>query len=330
VALTFLKDLETHAKLLVALPLLIAAEVTVHKRLPFVARQFLELGLIPEAMRTRFDAALTSARRLRDSVIGECALLLFVYLVGIPLIWRTQSTLHISSWYGVPVGTSVQLSRAGWWAACVSFPIVQFLLLRWYYRLFIWGRFLWQVSRMHLELVPTHADGMAGLHFLAQSGRAFALLLLAQGAVLAGMIADRILYTGAALLSFRVELLTTVAVMLLMVLGPLLSFVPVLRAIRRKGLEQFAAVGQRYSSEFERKWFRGGAAPAEALIGSSDIQSLADLRGSFLIVKGIEYAPFSLKTAVELALVTLAPVAPLLLTTFSASELLGQILKVLF
>lgn len=329
VALTFLRDLETHAKLLIAVPLLIGAEVMVHKRLPFVVQQFLDRGMIPDLARPQFNAVLASAMRLRNSVIAELLLILFVYLVGIPWIWRTQSTLDISSWYGISTGGSVQLSRAGWWAACVSLPIAQFLLVRWYYRLFIWGRFLWQVSRMKLNLVPTHPDGMAGLHFLAQSRRAFTLLLLAQGAVLSGMIADRILYTGATLLSFKVELLTTVAVMLLVVLGPLLVFVPTLRATRRRGLEEFGAVGQRYSGEFERKWFRGAAPPGEALVGSPDIQSLADLRNSFLVVKGIELAPFSLKNALELALITLAPVAPLLLTTFSVEQLLDQVLKVL-
>ena len=330
VALTFLKDLETHVKLLIAVPLLIGAEVMAHKRLPFVVRQFLERGMIRDAVRARFDAALASAVRLRNSVTAELLLVLFVYLVGIPLIWRTQSTLDMSSWYGAHVGGRVQLSRAGWWAAYVSLPIAQFLLVRWYYRLFIWGRFLWQVSRMQLNLAPTHPDGTAGLHFLAQSRRAYTLLLLAQGAVLSGMIANRIFYTGAKLLSFKVELVTTVAVMVLVVLGPLLAFMPPLRAIRRIGLEEIGAVGQRYSGEFERKWFRGGAAPGEALVGSSDIQSLADLRGSFLIVRGIESTPFSLKNVLEMALITLAPVAPLLLTTFSVEQLFLQVLKVLF
>jgi hypothetical protein len=330
VALTFVKDLETHAKLLIALPLLIAGEVMVHKRLPFVVRQFLERGMIPDSARTRFDAALASAVRLRNSVIAELLLVLVVYLVGIGWIWRMQLTLDISSWYGASTGGSLQLSRAGWWAACVSLPIVQFLLLRWYFRLFIWGRFLWQVSRMKLNLVPTHADGMAGLHFLGHSRRAYTLLLLAQGAVLAGMVADRIFYTGATLASFKVELLTTVAVMLLVVLGPLLVFAPTLRATRRTGMEEFGALGQRYSGEFERKWFRGGAAPGEALVGTPDIRSLADLRNSFLVVKGIGGMPFTLMDVLELALITLAPVAPLLLTTFSVEQLLTQVLKVLF
>jgi len=328
VALPFLKDLETHAKLLIAVPLFIAAELTVHRRLPRIVRHFLDHGLIPDTERSRFFAAIDSAMRLRNSVVAEVMLLVLVYCFGVLFIWRTQSTLDISSWYAVSDAQSLRLTRAGWWAVCVSLPLAQFLLLRWYFRLFIWGRFLWQVSRMKMNLRPTHPDGVAGLHFLAMSRRAYTQLLLAQGAVLSGMIANRIFYTGANLMSFKVELVGMVAVMLLAILGPLLAFAPILRRTRRRGLEECGALGQRYASEFDDKWFRGGAPTGEPLIGSADIQSLADLRNSFLLIRQIELVPFTMKNVLSMALTTLLPVAPLLLTTFSVEQLVERVLKV--
>src|SRR5262249_692825 len=57
--------------------------------------------------------------------------------------------------------------------AAVSLPITHFTLLRWYLRLLIWFRFLWQVSRLNLHLVPTHPDRAAGLAFLGKSTYAF-------------------------------------------------------------------------------------------------------------------------------------------------------------
>ena len=330
VALPFLHDLEVHAKLLIAIPLLIAAEVTAHRRLLPIVRQFLERDLIPETERPRFDAAIAAAMRLRGSVVAEMLLIVFVYVVGVLFVWRTQSTLEISSWYADSTGGSLHLSRAGWWAALVSLPLAQFLLVRWYFRLFIWGRFLLQVSRMKLNLMPTHPDGMAGLHFLGTSRRAFTQLLVAQGAVLSGMIANRIFYEGANLMSFKPELLGTVVVMVFAVLGPLLAFAPRLRKTRRQGLEECGALGQRYAREFADKWIRGGAPPGEPLMGTADIQSLADLRNSFLIVRDIEFAPFTMKIVLSMAFTTLLPVAPLLLTMFSPEQLLGQALKMLF
>jgi len=268
-------------------------------------RHFLEQGLIPDAGRARFDAAIASAMRLRDSVVAELLLVAVVHLVRILFIWRTQSTLDISSWYADPADGGLSLSRAGWWAACVSFPLAQFLLMRWYFRLHVWGRFLWQVSRTKLNLEPTHPDGMAGLHFLSMSRRAYTALLLAQGATLAGMIANRIFCTAANLMSFKVALIGTVLFMVFAILGPLLAFTPQLRRTRRKGLNQCGVLGQRYGREFEEKWFRGGAPADELLMGTADIQSLADLQNSFLMIRELAYVPFTHRHVISMALTTL-------------------------
>jgi hypothetical protein len=123
VVLTFLRDVEMHVKLLVAIPLLIAAEVKVHRRLPAIVLQFLERGLVPEAARAQFDAAIASAMRLRNSIVAELLLIVFVYVVGVLFVWRTQSTLDVASWYSVQSGGELQLSRAGCWAVCVSLPL---------------------------------------------------------------------------------------------------------------------------------------------------------------------------------------------------------------
>ena len=88
VAVPFLLDVEAHVRFLVALPLLIVAELVIHQRMRFVVRQFLERNLIPESGLTRFEAAITSAFRLRNSVLAEVLLIAFVYVVGILIIWR--------------------------------------------------------------------------------------------------------------------------------------------------------------------------------------------------------------------------------------------------
>ena len=169
-------------RLLIALPLLILAELVVHQRMRPVVGQFLDRGLIPDAARAQFDAASRRPLRLRNSVAAEVLLIAFVYVVGVGFIWRTQVALDVTSWYGVPADGRLQPSLAGWWLGLVSLPIFQFLLLRWYFRLFIWARFLWQVSRIDLRFVPTHPDRAGGLGFLGGVAYAFAPVLLAQGA----------------------------------------------------------------------------------------------------------------------------------------------------
>ncbi len=328
VRLPFLYDVELHARLLLALPLLIVAELVVHRRMRPVVGLFLERGLIPHAARAQFDAAIASALRLRNSFAAEALLLAVVYFVGVGFIWRMHGTLDVASWYGVSVDGRWRPSLAGWWMGGVSLPIFQFLLLRWYFRLFIWWRFLWQVSRIELSFVPTHPDRCGGVGFLGMVSYAFAPVLLAQGVVLSGTMANRIFYAGARLPEFKVELIGLVAVMVFAVLGPLLVFSPQLAAAKRRGLQEYGTLAQDYGREFDRKWLRGGAPTDEPLVGSADIQSLADLANSFEVVKGMRLVPFTMETVWQLAVATLVPVLPLTLTMISLEELLERLIKV--
>ena len=330
VRLPFLYDVELHVRLLIALPLLILAELVVHLRMRPVVGLFVERGLIPDAARAQFDAAIASGIRLRNSVVAEVLLIAFVYVVGVGFIWRTQVALDVTSWYGVPAGGRLQPSAAGWWLGIVSLPIFQFLLLRWYFRLFIWARFLWQVSRIDLRFVPTHPDRAGGLGFLGAVSYAFSPVLLAQGAMLAGMMANKIFFAGATLPQFKVELVGIVALMVFAILGPMLVFGPKLEAAKRAGLREYGTLAQRYVREFDGKWVRGSAPADEPLIGSADIQSLADLGNSYEVVKGMRWVPFSPQTVLQLAVTTLVPVVPLTLTMISLEQLLERLLKVIF
>ena len=328
VRVPFVKDFDTHARFLVALPLLIVAELVVHLRMRPVVRQFLDRRLIPAESMPRFDAAVASAHRLRNSVIAEVLLLAFVYLVGILVIWP-RAALSVGTWYAEPApGGGRQLSPAGWWYLCVSVPIFQFMLVRWYFRMFVWIRFLWHVTRCRLSLVPTHPDRAGGLGFLSGTVVAFAPLLTAHGALLAGNIANKIFYQSAALPDFKGELVVMPVFLLLAVLGPLLLFMPHLAEARRLGLREYGTLAQRYVREFDDKWLRGGAPAGELLVGSGDIQSLADLGNSFETVRQMRLVPFGRDTIVQLAVITLLPAAPLVLTMISFEELLKRLLQV--
>ncbi len=330
VQVPFLWDVHTQAQLLVALPLFIVAELVAHHQMRPAVRQFIERGLVPEAARPRFDAALASALRLRNSVLAELLLVAFVYLVGVLVIFRTHTALKLATWYALPADGAFHPTLAGWWLMAVSLPLFQFLLLRWYFRLFIWARFLWQVARIDLRLVPTHPDRAGGLGFLSNSTIAFATLLLGQGALLAGWMANRIFFAGATLPQFKIELLVAVVLLLLPVLGPLLVFAPQLARTRRAGLREYGSFANRYVRAFDQKWLRGGASPSEPLLGSPDLQSLADLGNSYELVRATRPVPFGSDTLIRLAVVILLPVLPLTLTMFSLEEVLNRLLKAVF
>jgi hypothetical protein len=276
----------------------------------------------------RFRSAIESAVRLRNSIPIECGLLLLVYTLGL-WAWNSRAGLDTSTWYAMPSGRW-HLTNAGFWYVFVSIPLFQFILLRWYLRLFIWFRFLWHVSRLNLHLVPTHPDRSAGLAFLGKSAYAFGPILFAQGAVLAGMVASRVLYRGESLLGFKLQIAGFVAFFVLVILGPLLMFTPGLARAKRKGLADYGLVAQRYVDGFEQKWVLTDAANAEEILGAADIQSLADLGNSYALVRDMRSVPFGLEDISRLAAATAAPLLPLLLTIVSPEELFMRVIKVVF
>jgi hypothetical protein len=330
IAVPFLFDLETHIRFLVVVPLLLFAELVVHQRLLPVARTFLDRRLIPESAMPRFDAAVGSAFRLRNSVLAEIVLLAAVYGVGVLIVWRRYTALEADTWYGTFSAAGSQLSGAGLWYGCVSLPIFQFLLLRWYFRVFIWTRFLWQVSRIRLTLVPTHPDELGGLGFLSLTVYAFTMLLVAHGAMLAAQIADRVLLLGTALTEFKVEIAAMWLFLLCMVFGPLLVFTRQLAEAKRTGLREYGTFAERYVRQFDSKWLQHGEADQEALLGSGDIQSLADLANSFAVIRNMRLAPISRTAILQLTAAVIVPIGPLLLTTMPLEALLKKLFGLLF
>lgn len=319
----FLDQVGIHLRFLVVVPLLIAAELIVHVRLRPIVAQFRVRNLLRRGDAKRFDAYVGEALALRNSVWAEILLLLLVYAVTVPIISQ-RFALESDAWFvhgGLDAGA---LSLAGWWLVLVSLPLFQFLLVRWYFRMFIWARFLWRVSRLRLDLDPRHPDRAAGLGFLGGSLSAFLPLATAHGILLAGVIADRILIEGAVLTDFKVQILAAFILVFLVFGGPMLVFTPVLARTRRLGLLSFGALGQAYVRDFRNKWHRHVPPPDEPLLGTGDIQSLADLANSYAVADGMRIVPISRTNFLQFGFAILAPILPLVLTMTSLEELMNM------
>jgi hypothetical protein len=148
--------------------------------------------------------------------------------------------------------------------------------------------------------------------------------------LLSGLIANRIFYTGAKLMDFKLEVIAVIVIVMMVVLGPLLAFSPHLMRAKRAGLREYGTLASRYVEEFDQKWVRGGAPADEQLIGSGDIQSLADLGNSFEIIRGIRPIPFTKETVIQLIVIILLPVLPLTLTIMPLEEVIAKFLGVIF
>jgi hypothetical protein len=328
VKISFLRDVEAHVRFLIALPLLLGAELVVHIRLGSVVRRFVERNIVAVEDRPKFDAAVESARRFRDSVAVEMGLLILAYTVGV-WIWRGEVALGSATWYALPDAMQLHLTRAGYWYAFVSIPIFQFILLRWYMRLVLWFWLLWKFSRLNLQLDAAHPDRSGGIGFLGTNSDAFAPVLFAEGSMLAGLIASRVMYQGQNLMSFRMQVAGLVVFFVLFILGPLVMFTPQLDRAKRAGGADYGLLASRYVSAFQKKWIRGGA-PGSGEALAEDIQGLADLGNSYSAVRGMRIVPFALEDVTFLAGVTVLPLLPLVLTKFSPEQVLVSLIKMLF
>jgi hypothetical protein len=323
----FLRDFDLQARLLVALPLLVGGEKWVHQQISEAVCQFVERRIVSGGAVAGFEAAIESALKLSRSLVAELLILIIVYASG----WAFSSTfegLSGSTWLGRAVGTDVVRTAAGWWYLLVSRPLFQFVLVRWYYRLFLWGRFLWHVSRLRLQLIPTHPDRRAGLGFLSDFSYAFAPFLFAHGTMVAGRVANGVVHAGLTFRRFEFELVVVPLAALVMVLVPELVFTARLWSAKRAGLLQYGELAEEYVREFDNKWIRGHP-DRQTLLGSGDVQSLADLANSFAIVRELRLVPSLKESVLTLAVITVLPLAPLPLTVISGSELFERLVKMM-
>jgi hypothetical protein len=177
------------------------------------------------------------------------------------------------------------------------------------------------VAKLDLNLVPTHPDGVAGLGYLEIVHTQFTPLVLAISAVQSSSFAEEIFSGTTPFEAIYPGLGILVAVEAVLFLGPLFIFSPKLWACREKGLKDYMELASSYVSGFDRKWLGAGAAPQEPLLGTPDLQSLADLSNSVNVVRNMRAAPASLRLFMNLAIAAAAPVLPLLLFKYPIAEL---------
>jgi len=334
VPVPFLRDPEVHIKLLLALPILIAAEVLVHDRIRLVVGQFEQRDIIARQDQQHFRELVASAMRLRNSVRVELGLFALVLMIGY-WMWQqnlklTVSNISISSWYAISTSSGLHLTAAGMYYAFVSLSIFRFLLLRWYFRLFIWYRFLWQVRAMPLQLNLYHPDRAGGLGFLSASLIAFSPIFVAQTTVLSSVVFTRILHGGKTLPDFTMELVVAVLFFVLVAVLPMAFFITKLERAGRFARFELGALASHYVDDFRQKWVKGSSRPAEPLLGTGDIQSLADMANSFEVVSGVGLFPINKKSLIRLVGAIVVPLLPLTLTVIPLSEIVKSLIKIVF
>ena len=328
---SLLLDFGTYARFFLGVPLLLAAEQIVGPHLRSAGLQFVQGGFVRQDEYPAFDQAIARAAKWRESLWAE----IIIVAVAMTGAWLfTPETLTgdvIASWRSPNFpGAPLSISFAALWYRLVAVPILQFFWYRWLWRLLVWASFLWSVSRLNLNLVCTHADQAGGLGFLGIAHTSLGVFAFVMSSVLSAEAAFLIVFQKADIATFQVPYVVVVVIVELMFLGPLLIFTPTLIRTRLAWVREYGLLVTRYNRAFHEKWIMGQAAADERLLGTADIQSLADLGSSFEYLRVMKVVPFSLRAAMQLALVTSLPSLPLILLVVPINQILQLLTKVVF
>jgi hypothetical protein len=296
VKIPFVYDFSTYGRFLVGLPLLVLAEIVLDPAIRLAVGEFVNTGIVPDQERPEFDKVLQRTQLLRDSWIPEGTVLALAFF-PVFLFQHEWAAGAISSWHT----TSAGLTAAGVWFAMFSTPVLRFLIYRWIFRYFVWALLLWRISQLHLILPPTHPDHAAGLNFLGLAQKRFGILFCALGCLFSGTMTNNMVFEGAPLTSFRFLVLGFVVLSVILGILPLLLLAPKLSKVRKAGLLEYGKLAQSYTVSFDRKWVHPVERPTEPLLGTGDIQSLADLGNSFALVDAMTIAPITKRLVVQLA-----------------------------
>lgn len=322
----FLSDIDVQVRFLFTLPLLELAGVTMVMTLAEHVRYFEEQGIIHDEDDGRFQGFLAEVQRLRDSRLAEGLFALIA--IGLPIYLRVVLGIGAGdeSWERSEAG----LTLAGWWQVLVSLPILYFFLLRRAWVFCHWSWFLFRVSRLHLNLSPTHPDHAGGIGFIGRSLLAFSLLVMSLSSLVAAGFGDEILNHGQSLSELKYHVALFVVMALTVLHLPLCPYMPQLIRSRYKGLFEFSKLVHRYDRAFDEKWMsEQDASGGDGMVGHDDIQSLADIGAGFRHASEMRAIPWDRKTFVLLTASAFLPMLPLVGTEIPVTEIvmkLGELL----
>lgn len=322
----FLTDIAVHARMLVAVPLLIVAEYFARPHLEAAAWHFVDSNMIDDTRIPWYRQLAESSRRLGKSVWPSLWLGIIVYALVAVMAFTVDPT-EFPTWYHTKDGS--HLSWAGWWHMLVSQPLMLGLLLAWLWRLFIWVRFLKHIANEDLQLVASHPDKAGGLEFLSHTPRAFAPVALAIAVIVAGTLANKVFYEGVQPMDHKGIPIVTVIAVLLLFLTPPLVFSGRLRHVRIRGIYEYGMLASHLGTAFERKWLGKEAQVDSDSLSQPDFSATVDLYGVASNVYEMTPAIISRQTVLMLVAATLAPFVPIWLTAIPLQTILKAMMGML-
>ena len=276
-ASNFFADFAAYAQFWVALPLFIVAESIVSESTREAAKHFLGTGVVRSADLERIEAMHREVRAMRRSWRAELVLIVIAWVLAAATILPEFSGGAITTWHTQVVDPSVRiLTLPGAWAMLVALPILNYWWLRFAWKIFIWSRYLYQISRLRLMLVASHPDRTGGIGFVSRVQARFALVIFAYGVSnVAAVFAYKVGIEGADLSLPPVwgPVLGFVIGAPLLFTLPLFMFTKQLHRTKKRALSQYQSQATERARMFEKQWLGIGPKGQDRV----EFHDLADL-----------------------------------------------------
>ena len=322
---SLLRDYRVCARVLVAIPVLLAGQALMDSRFRIIEQQVRGAKLLSPDDLAYIDGVFATLARWGDSWLPELAIIVVVYL-NTAAVWHERVAEHFA-WAVIGSGASTHLTPEGWYFGLVSQAIYRFLVGLCLWKWLLETIYLFKLSRLDLKLVATHPDHHGGIGFLGLAPMGFAPIAFAISAAIGSNWRDQILHDGAHLTAFKVPAVVLLVVILILALGPLVFFVPRLAKLRRSGIMQYGILAQIHSTEFHDKWILHRAGHEEEFLAAPEASTMADYGHSYGHIEGMQPFPFDKGAFISLALAVVVPLIPAILAEIPLAVVLKDLLK---
>ena len=313
-----------HVRCLVAIPLLILGEATLHKAALRYFPQFITMGLVDDATQPAFETVLRTAQRWRDRALP------WLLTLGTALVWtfasRAASHGDELSW---ALDEKGRLGFGGVWFVYVVRPLFVALLLAWLWRIALLMLFFARIGKLNLSLVPSHPDRVGGLGFLAKLPNAFAPVSLALSATIASRWAHQVVYHQQSVMALKLPAATFVVVWSLLMIAPLVPLMPVLLAAKRAAVPTYSAMVAEQGRLVRRRWIDGTAKGDSPLLEPDGVGVIADAATMYNAVRSMRILPIGKPSLVGILLPIVAPMLVVAALQIPIKTLLLGLLKTL-
>jgi hypothetical protein len=311
----FFADFAAYAQFLVALPLFVAAEVIIDRSTREAADQFVACEIISAQDRPAVDRLHGFIGRLSRSRWSDAACVVVGYALSLAILVPEFGPDPLPTWHAEGAAHARFLTAAGIWEFFIALPVLNYIWLRFAWKIVLWMLYLYRITRFRLDLHPTHPDLTGGIGFISEAQGRFALFILAYGisnvAATVGYEIAVLNYDWSVMPVWGPLLGFAIGAPLLFTL-PLFMFTKQLYRSKIRGLAAYRERVTELSRQVESRWMIGRDTEQAPELEMRQLAELTTLGTLFSRIERMRVVPFDLRSFGQLVGSTFGAIATLL------------------